>query len=162
MLNKKNAAYAVFGFALVGCNNILGACDCCKSVPKELEKFTLIFKNLKGFTYEKMKDFFNKDNGKDEISGKDLVEKNFVEDGHVLTNTSDFFIVNIDDKKNEIKVYDGDKEGDLTNNHKGKNYTLVKIKFKAKEGSVKNIAKAEDKKFIVEDVEFEEKTVANG
>ena len=157
MLNKKNAAYAVFGFALVGCNKVLAGCNCCKSVPKELEKFTLIFKNLKGVTYANLNEFFKTDNCKEEFSGKDLIDKGLAVNGQtVASDKSKFFIVNSDDKKNEIKVYEGTTEGEskMKNECSGKKYKTIEIKFKSKDNKASQIKKDEDNKFVVETIEI--------
>ena len=156
MLNKKNAAYAVFGFALVGCNNVLAGCDCCKGVPKELEKFTVIFKNLKGVTYATLDQYFKKENCKDEILGKDLISGGLVKNKHNINTKVKFFIVSIDDKKNEMKVYEGttEEETKMKNAHNGKKYRPIEIKFKAKDGSTLEIKQDEDKKFEIDTIEL--------
>ena len=159
MLNKKNAAYAVFGFALVGCNNILGACDCCKSVPQALERFTLIFKNLKGFTYKNLKEYF-KDGNLDkekEFSGKDLVAKKLANAEDDLGAGEVFYIVNYEENKNEMKVYLKDVDDtNMGTECKGKKCTPIKIKFKVSGNNTETkIKDDESKKYKVDTVEVE-------
>ena len=153
MLNKKNAAYAVFGFALVGCNNVLAGCDCCKGVPKELENFTVIFKNLKGVTYATLDQYFKKENGKDEILGKDLIEKKIANNSHNLTEDLEFYIVNCDEKKNEMKVYAKSDATTMKSNYSSdaeKKCKLIKIKLEKADGKSSTIT--DDGKYKVESV----------
>ena len=141
MLNKKNAAYAVFGFAIVGCNNILVGCNSCKSVPQALEKLTVIFENLKGVTYANLGEYLKKENGKKEILGKDLIDKEFVTSTASFEDELKIFIVNYDEGKNEMRLYIGD-DNILKNECKGeKKYKLISIKFEEAGTSVGNITK---------------------
>lgn len=155
MLNKKNAAYAVIGFALVGCNNVLGACNCCKSVPKELEMFTVILKDLKGATFATLSDFFKSENYKEEFLGKDLISKNLVGEGDAVNNEIIFYIVNIDEKKNEMKVYAFAKSGEMKRDCKGKKCKSVKLKFKAVDGKENNF-KNDETKYKVDSIEIKD------
>lgn len=157
MLNKKNAACAVIGFALVGCNNILGACDCCKSVPQALERFTLILKNLKGITYKTVGDYFNNNNidKEKEYTGKELVAKGIAKANEDVDAVA-FYIVEIDVNKGDMKVYKKpDDEVNMKKESVNKKCKLVKIIFDEVGANDGHIADDANRKYKVNSITTE-------